>query len=154
MAEDAGEGEYRPGLWLIQFTASDGERAREYARRGAAGDGALQVAAAGRYGFAAVGTHQQVIALRHAVLPAGESFAITRAIMAELHPDGQQLTYEGSDPRAFCEQARTRLGLDPAEDDRWEQARQFRCPATLLDVLMAGFEEWRLRQDNGRADQV
>jgi len=65
---------------------SDGEQAREYARRGAAGHGALEVATAGRYGFAAGGTHQQVSALRDAVLPAGESFAITRAIMGGAVP--------------------------------------------------------------------
>jgi hypothetical protein len=44
----------------------------------------LEVAAAWRYGFAAVGAHRQVIALRDVVMADGESFAITRAIMAEL----------------------------------------------------------------------
>ncbi len=58
MAGDAGEREYMPGLWMIQFTAPDDQRAREYARQGPAGDEGLEVAAAGRYGFAAVGTHQ------------------------------------------------------------------------------------------------
>jgi hypothetical protein len=91
MDGDAGEREYRPGLWMIQFTARDDKRAREYARQAEGRDGALEVAAAGRHGFAAVGTHQQVIALRDVVIPAGESFAITRAVLAELHPDGQLL---------------------------------------------------------------
>jgi hypothetical protein len=70
---------------MIQFTACDGDRARQYAQDGASGDAALEVAA--------VGTHQQVIALRDVMIPADGSFAITRAIMAELHPDGQLLCY-------------------------------------------------------------
>ncbi len=138
---------------MIQFTAGHGDRAREYARRGASGEGALEVAAAGRYGFAAVGTHQQVIALRDAVMPAGESFAITRAIMAELYPHGQLLSYAGGDPGAFREQARARLGFDPVDDDRWESARQFWCPARVLDILLAGYGEWPLRQETGRAEE-
>jgi hypothetical protein len=68
---------------------------------------------AGQYGFAAVGTHRQVIALRDIAVAAGESFAITRASMAEMHAGGQLLSYEGGDPGAFREQASTRLGLDP-----------------------------------------
>ena len=39
MGGDAGERKYRPGLWMIQFTASDGQQARQYARRGAAREG-------------------------------------------------------------------------------------------------------------------
>lgn len=154
MGGAAGEREYRTGLWMIQFTAWDDQRAREYVRRGPAGDEELEVAAAGRYGFAAVGTHQQVIALRDVVMAAGESFAITRAILAGLYPDGQLLSYQGGDPGAFREQARARLGFDPAEDGRWEPARQFWCPAGVLDVVLADYGEWPLRQDNGRADQV
>jgi hypothetical protein len=145
MDADGAEREHRAWLWMIQFTATDGERAREYAWRAAGGEEVLEVAAAGRYGFAAVGTHHQVIALRDAVIPAGESFAITRAIMAELYPDGQVLSYEGGDPGAFSEQARARLGLDPAGDDRWESAQQFRCPARVLDIVLADYGEWRLR---------
>jgi hypothetical protein len=148
MGGDAGERKYRPGLWMIQFTASDGQQARQYARRGAARDGALEVAAAGRYAFAAVGTHRQVIALRDVVMAGGESFAITRAIMAELYPDGHLLSYRGSDPGAFREQARGRLGVDPADDDRWEPTRQFWCPARLLDAVLADYEEWALCQEN------
>ena len=55
MGQDAGEREYRPGLWMIQFTALDSQQATQYARQGSAADGVLEVAAAGRYGFAAVG---------------------------------------------------------------------------------------------------
>jgi len=69
MGQDAGEREYRPGLWMIQFTALDSQRATQYARQGSAADGVLEVAAAGRYGFAAVGAHRQVIALRDVVMP-------------------------------------------------------------------------------------
>src|SRR5258708_2453093 len=102
MGGETGQRENRSGLWMIQFTARDGERAREYARRADGdGDGTLEVAAAGRYGFTAAGTHQQVIALRDVVLAAGESFAITRAIVAELNPDGQLLSYQAGDPGAF-----------------------------------------------------
>ncbi|HUL27783.1 MAG TPA: hypothetical protein VLW44_18645 [Streptosporangiaceae bacterium] len=39
-----------------------------------------------------MGTHKQAIALRDAVLAGGESFAITRAIVAEVYPDGRLLT--------------------------------------------------------------
>jgi hypothetical protein len=118
MRRDAAEGEYRPGLWMIRFTALDGQQAREYVRRAAGGE-ATHVAAAGPYRFAAVETHRQVIAVRDVTTAAGESFAITRAIMAERHSDGQVLSYESGDPDAFREQARTRLGLDPVDDDRW-----------------------------------
>jgi hypothetical protein len=55
MGQDAGEREYRPGLWMIQFTALDSQRATQCARQGSAAGGVLEVAAAGRYGFAAVG---------------------------------------------------------------------------------------------------
>ena len=64
MGEDTAEHEHRAGLWMIQFTAPNGQQAREYARRGADGKVMLEVTAAGRYGFATVGTHRQVIALR------------------------------------------------------------------------------------------
>jgi hypothetical protein len=148
MDQDVGQREYRPGLWMIQFTALDSQQATEYARQGAAGNGALQAAAAGRYGFAAVGSHQQAIALRDVVMAAGESFAITRAIMAELYPDGQLLSYQGGDPDAFREQARARLGLDPADDGRWQAARQFWCPARLLDMVFTDYSQWSLRQDD------
>jgi hypothetical protein len=148
MGETAGEREYRLGLWMIQFTAPDGQQAREYTRRRVDGEAPLDVTAAGRHGFAAVGTHQQVIALRDVVMAAGGSFTITRAIMAELHPDGQVLSYEGGDPVAFREQFRTRLGLDPADDDRWQSARQFWCPARVLDVVLPDYEEWSLRQED------
>jgi hypothetical protein len=95
MGQDAGGREYRPGLWMIQFTALDSQRATQCARQGSAADGVLEVAAAGRHGFAAVGAHRQVIALRDVVMADGESFAITRAIMAELYPDGQLLWSAG-----------------------------------------------------------
>ena len=36
-----------------------------------------------------------MIALRDVVMADGESFAITRTIMAELYPDGQLLFYKG-----------------------------------------------------------
>ena len=39
-----------------------------------------------------MGTDKQAIALRGAVLAGGESFAITRAIVAEVYPDGRLLT--------------------------------------------------------------
>ena len=148
MGGDARQRENRLGLWMIRFTALDGQRAREYAGRGGEGGVALEVVAAGRYGFAAVGTHRQVIALRDVVMAAGESFAITCAIMAELYPDGQLLSYEGGDPGAFREQASARLGLDPADDDRWEPTRQFWCPAKLLDVVLPDYDEWPLRQED------
>jgi hypothetical protein len=148
MGGDAGERQYRPGLWMIRFTASNSQQASQYARRGAAGAEALTVVAAGRYGFAAVGTHRQVIALRDAVMAGGESFAITRAIMAELYPDGQLLSYQGSAPDTFREQARTRLGVDPADDPQWQPARQFWCPARVLDTVLTDYDQWTLRQDN------
>jgi hypothetical protein len=103
---------------------------------------------AGQYGFAAVGTHQQVIALRDAVIAAGGSFAITRAVMAERFPDGRQVVYEGSDPGGFREQARSRLGFDPAEagqQGRWELAHEFVCPARVLDVVLHDYSQWPLR---------
>lgn len=110
MGQDACEREYRPGLWMIQFTALDSQRATQYARQGSAADGVLEVAAAGRYGFAAVGAHRQVIALRDVVMADGESFAITRVIMAELYPDGQLLFYKAA-TRAPCAR-RLRSDLD------------------------------------------
>jgi hypothetical protein len=45
--------------------------------------------------------------------------------MAELYPLGELLCYQGNDPQTFRQEATTRLGLDPADDDRWELARQF-----------------------------
>ena len=143
MGQDAGEREYRP--WMIQFTALDSQRATQYARQGSAADGVLEVAAAGRYGFAAVGAHRQVIALRDVVMADGEPFAITRAIMAELYPDGQLLFYKGGDPGAFRQEVKERLGLDPADDDRWELTRQFWCPARMLDVVLTDYSQWQLR---------
>jgi hypothetical protein len=108
----------------------------------------LEVAAAGRYGFAAVEAHRQVIALRDVVMADGESFAITRAIMAELYPDGQLLFYKGCDPGAFRHEVMERLGLDPADDDRWELTRQFWCPARMPDVVLTDYSQWRLRQED------
>ena len=67
--------------------------------------------------------------------------------MAELYPDGQVLSYEGDNPPGFRKQAKARLGLDPAEDDRWERTRAFRCPARLLDVTLSDPGEWPLRQE-------
>jgi hypothetical protein len=148
MGEDAAEREYRPGLWMIQFTAPDGQHAREYARRGADGKVRLEVTAARRYGFAAVGTDRRVIALGGVVMADGESFAITRAIMAELYPGGVLVSYQGSHLSAFREQALKRLGFDSADDHRWDLARQFRCPARLLDVVLADPESWGLRQED------
>jgi hypothetical protein len=98
MGGDFAEREHRAGLWMIRFTAVDGQQARGCARQGATGDESLPVVSAGRYGFAAVGTHRQVIALRDVVVAVGESFALTRAIMAELYPDGLVLSYEGGGP--------------------------------------------------------
>jgi hypothetical protein len=69
-------------------------------------------------------------------------------VRTELYPDGQVLSYDGADPGAFREQARTRLGLDPANDDGWQPKRQFRCPARVLDVVLPAYEEWLLRQKN------
>ena len=148
MGQDAGEREYRPGLWMIQFTALDSQRATQYARQGSAADGVLEVAAAGRYGFAAKGAHRQVIALRDVVMADGESFAITRAIMAELYPDGQLLFCKGGDPGAFRQEVKERLGLDPADDERWELTRQFWCPARMLDVVLTDYSQWQLRQED------
>jgi hypothetical protein len=54
-----------------------------------------------------------VIALRDVVMADGESFAITRAIMAGLYPDGQLLFCKGGDPGAFRQEVKERLGLDP-----------------------------------------
>jgi hypothetical protein len=65
-----------------------------------------------------------------------QSFAITRAVTAQLYPDGQVLTYEGDDPPVFRERAGARLGLDQADDDRRAQTRAFWCPARLLDVSL------------------
>lgn len=75
--------DYRPGLWKIEFTAGDrdADRPREYARQAAVANAMLGVVQAGRCGFAAVGTHEQVIALRDVVMRVGEeSFSITRAV--------------------------------------------------------------------------
>lgn len=44
------ECEYRPGLWMIQFTAADEQQARECTRPTVDGKAALTVTAAGRYG--------------------------------------------------------------------------------------------------------
>ena len=68
-------------------------------------------------------------------------------------PDGQLLSCEGGDPGAFRKQARARLGLDPADDDRWKPALQFCCPAGVLDIVMADYGELGLRQQSGRADE-
>ena len=141
--------EYRPGLWKIDFTAGDRERAHEYARQAGTDDAVLVVIQAGRYGWSAVGTHEQAIALRDAVIDGGESFAITRATMAELHPDGQKLRYEGDDRAVFREQVIARLGFDPAEDNRWEMAGEFLCPARLLDVVLHDLGGWTVRQEPG-----
>jgi hypothetical protein len=114
----------------------------------------LNVVRAGRYGFAAVGTHELVIALRDVVLGAGqESFSITRAIMAELFPRGTRLRYDGDDPRGFRHKARRQLRLDPAEDKRWQTAAEFWCPAELLDVVLPDYRQWRLRQEDGPREQ-
>jgi hypothetical protein len=87
-----------------------------------------------------------MIALRDVVMAAGESFAITRAIMAELYPDGELVSYRGSDPTVLREQAVARLGFDPAGDHRRDLVRQFWCPARLLDVVLTDYETWALRQ--------
>lgn len=89
-----------------------------------------------------------MIALRDVVMADGESFAITRAIMAELYPDGQLLFYKGGDPGAFRQEVKERLGLDPADDDRWELTRQFWCPARMLDVVLTDYSQWQLRQED------
>jgi hypothetical protein len=145
--------DYRPGLWKIEFTAGDrdADRAREFSRQAAVGNAMLGVMLARRYGFAAVGTHEQAVALRDVVMGAGgESFSITRAIMAELYPGGTRVRYEGNDPEGARQQARQRLGLDPAEDKRWETAAEFWCPAELLDVVLHDYDQWRLRQEDSR----
>ncbi len=72
--------------------------------------------------------HEQVIALRDAVMSGGESFAITRAVFSELYPDGARVRYEGADPEGFREQAERRLGMDPAEDDRWGDGARVLVP--------------------------
>ena len=148
--------DYRPGLWKIEFTAEDrdADGPREYARQGAGAGATLNVVRAGRYGFAAVGTHEQVIALRDVVMGAGqESFSITRAIMAELYPRGMRLRYDGDDPDGLRHKARQQLGLDPAEDLRWQTAAEFWCPAELLDVVLPDYSHWRLRQEDGPGEQ-
>ena len=89
-----------------------------------------------------------MIALRDVVMADGESFAITRAIMAELYPDGQLLFYKGGDPGAFHQEVKERLGLDPADDDRWELTRQFWCPARMLDVVLTDYSQWQLCQED------
>ena len=102
----------------------------------------LNVMRAGRYGFTAVGTHQQVIAVRDVVMGAGqESFSITRAIMAELFPRGTRLRYDGDDPQGLRHKARQQLGLDPADDKRWQTAAEFWCPAELLDVVLPDYSQ-------------
>jgi len=138
MGQDAGEREYRPGLWMIQFTALDSRRATQYATAGLSSRRVLEVAAAGRYGFAAVGAHRQVIALRDVVMADGESFAITRAIMAELYPDGQLLFYKGGDPGAFRQEVKERFGLDPADDDRWCRRRSVRASGSPAGLCPQG----------------
>jgi hypothetical protein len=55
-----------------------------------------------------------------------------------LYPDGQLLFYKGGDPGAFRQEVKERLELDPADGDRWELARQFWCPARMLDVVLTG----------------
>src|SRR5215470_14668263 len=118
MGGNAGEREGRPGLWMIQFTACDGDRAREYARQGASGDGALEVAAAGRYGFAAVGMHQQVIALRDVVMPAvSRSGSRVRSWLSCTRMGSRCSTRAAIRglPRAGQGAARSR----PADADRW-----------------------------------
>jgi len=138
--------EHRAGLWKIDFTAEGRDKAREYARQASADGARVDVMQAGRYGWSAVGTHKQVIAVRDAVMTGGESFVITRAVTAELYPDGRLLAYEGDSPPAFREQTRARLGFDPAGDDRWEPKRAFSCPARILDVILLDPAEWPLRQ--------
>jgi hypothetical protein len=143
--------DYRPGLWKIEFTAGDrdADGPREYARQAAVADATLGVVQAGRYRFAAVGTHEQVIALRDVVIGAGgESFSITRAIMAELYPRETRVRYDGDDPEGLRQKARQQLGLDPAEDNRWETAAEFWCPAELLDVVLHDYSQWQLRQED------
>ncbi len=147
--QGGGVPEYRVGVWKIEFTAGDGQRAAGYTRAAAVGGKALRVMAAVRHGWSAVGAHEQVIALRDAVMRGGEAFAITRAVFSELHPDGARVQYQGADPEGFREQAERRLGMDPAEDDRWETAREFWCPASVLDVVLYDYSEWRVRQEDG-----
>jgi hypothetical protein len=148
MGQDAGEREYRPGLWMIQFTALGqpaGGAVRTAglsSRGGAGGRSGRAVRVRGR------GAHRQVIALRDVVMADGESFAITRAIMAELYPDGQLLFCKGGDPGAFRQEVKERPGLDPADDDRWELTRQFWCPARMLDVVLTDYSQWQLRQED------
>jgi hypothetical protein len=148
LGQDAGEREYRPGLWMIQFTAWDSQRATRYARQGSAADGCWRSQRPGGTGSRPWGAHRQVIALRDVMMADGESFAITRAIMAELYPDGQLLFYKGGDPGAFRQKVKERLGLDPADDDRWELTRQFWCPARMLDVVLTDYSQWQLRQED------
>ncbi len=78
----------------------------------------------------------------------GESFAITHAIMAELNPDGQLPFYNGGDPGAFRQETKERLGLDPADDDRWELTRQFWCPARMPHLVLTDYSQWRLRPED------
>jgi len=81
-------------------------------------------------------------------MASGESFAITRAIMAELYPHGQLLSYQGGPPDTFREQALTRLGLDLADHPQWQPARQFWCPAGMLDAVLTDYDQWTVRQEN------
>jgi hypothetical protein len=151
MGQDAGEREYRPGLWMIQFTALQPAGGAERtaglsSRRGAGGRSGRAVRVGGR------GAHPQVIVLRDVVMADGESFAITRVIMAEVYPDGQLLFCKGGDPGAFRQEVKERLRLDPADDDRWELARQFRCSARMLDVVFTDYSQWQLcPEDDHRA---
>jgi hypothetical protein len=147
MGQDAGEREYRPGLWMIQFTAAGSQRATQCARQGSAADGCWRPQRPGGTGSRPWG-HRQVIALRDVVMAGGESFAITRAIMAGLYPDGQLLFCKGGDPGAFRQEVKERLGPGPADDDRWELTRQFWCPARMLDVVLTDYSQWQLRQED------
>lgn len=123
-------------------------------RQAAVTGATLNVVRAGRYGFAAVGTHEQVVVLRDVVMGAGqESFSITRAIMAELCPRGTRLRCDGDDPDGLRQKARQQLGLDPAEDKRWQTAAVFWCPAELLDVVLPDYGQWRLRQEDSPREQ-
>jgi hypothetical protein len=127
--QGGGVPEYRVGLWKIEFTAGDGQRAAGYTRAAAVGGTALRVMAAGRYGWSAVGAHEQVIALRDAVLRGGESFAITRAVFSELYPDGTRVQYEGADPEGFREQAERRLRKYPWQECGCRPAGTVSAPA-------------------------
>jgi hypothetical protein len=87
------------------------------------------------------------------VVGAGGEFSITRAIMAELYPLGARLRHDGDDPEGFRQKAGQQLGLDPAEDKRWETAAEFWCPAELLDVVLYDYSQWRLRLQDGPGEE-